>query len=809
MRTLLVSLPVVGFVFATGAAGLIYEVVWQRYLHRLLGSDHTATALTLAVLLAGLSLGYALCGRLSARVRDPLRTYALLEAAIGAWALAFPGLFSAVERLSGGWSFRPPWLLAFQGVLVAAVLLVPPALLMGATVPFLTRIAAVRDASLTAVHALVYGVNTAGAVAGALAAGFWLVPALGLPGTLASTAWLNLAAGAFFFALSASGTVSAPLTDLPAERPATARFAPALLCAIVALSGIETMALENVLFRYASIVFGGSTLTFATVVAVFVAAIALGSLAVSRARRVPPWTLCAAQLVVAATLTAIFFTLDEWPYWAYLLRLGFGTTPVAFYFHHAAVLLALFVLFAVPVAALGAVLPLAFHELLPRVAGAGRAAGRLLSWNAAGSLAGSLAGGVVLYAWLDAAQVYLVVPLLACIGAVVSAGPLGKGVRIALGGGVAACAALLVLQPGHDANRLAIGTHRMHEPTPWAYRGADVFYDELYRNRLIRYREDGPLASVAVMETFEFPDDKHGSLSVLINGRSNSDTRLDAVTLRLSAHLAALWSAEPRRALVIGMGTGVTAGELTLYTGVERIDVAEISPTVVHALPQFAAHDRDVGRDERLRVHVEDARALLRRGARQWDLIVSEPSHLWVSGNDALFTREFYRLAGRALAEGGVFLQWVHLYDADIEVIGSVAHTLREEFPVIHAFEGTAHDLLLMATKLPLTQESIVRARERFERLPALRQSLAEIGIRSIDDLMGREMTEFALVFEPPRQYPVHTLDRPRLAFLAARAAFAGSIVDEADIAGRGDVDEALWELERMLREDGGAAAGH
>jgi len=189
---------VYGLTFLTGAAGLVYQVVWQRYLAQLLGSDSLAVATVLGVFLGGLSLGYLVCGKLTLRVSNVLRAYGILEGLIGLWALAFPYLFKAVEALTGAWSFAPPWGLALEGTLCAVILIGPPTICMGGTVPMLTRGLTRSLDQATRVHARIYAVNTAGAFLGALFAAFVLIHRFGLPGTLRWAALMNLAAALFF-----------------------------------------------------------------------------------------------------------------------------------------------------------------------------------------------------------------------------------------------------------------------------------------------------------------------------------------------------------------------------------------------------------------------------------------------------------------------------------------------------------------------------------------------------------------------------------------------------------------------------------
>ncbi len=199
MPNILLSIFIYFFILLTGAAGLIYQVTWQKYLSRLLGSDSVATAIILATFLGGLSLGYYLCGKLTTRVKRHFIAYAFLEGIIGLWCLFFPYIFRSVDYFTKYWGFSPPIMIIFQGVLCSILLMGVPTICMGGTIPFLTRGISKNLLEATRVHATVYGVNTAGAFLGTLLAGFYLIPNYGLPATMVKTSILNL--GAFFFFL--------------------------------------------------------------------------------------------------------------------------------------------------------------------------------------------------------------------------------------------------------------------------------------------------------------------------------------------------------------------------------------------------------------------------------------------------------------------------------------------------------------------------------------------------------------------------------------------------------------------------------
>ncbi len=780
--------------FATGFAGLTYEVAWQRHLTVLVGVDHAASAVTLAVFLGGLSLGYALCGELSARTARPLGTYAWLELSIGAWGLCFPWVFRAVLGISRNWSFTPPYGLVLGSLGAAVALVLVPAVLMGATMPLMTRGLSASRPGLAARHARIYGWNTVGAVAGTLATTFLLLPTWGPDSVVRLAAVLNLfAAGLLFLVRSPrQGRDTDPGPVIDETRPCTARASrgPAVLATLALLSGVATMAHENALMRLLGLVLGGTPFVFGLTVGAFVAAIATGSFVVARQRKAPEHALWAACLMSGVLWLLIFPTYDEWPWLAHVLRLGIvkgGGGFTAFYVFAG---LALSVLVLVAAAPLGAVLPLLFAAQDPAHSEAGRTSGRLFAWNAVGCLVGSLGGGFFLFYVTDLPRVLLVTPLVAGVMACLAA-PRGSpglarvpalSIAVVL---VAGCLAAGVYLPGYDPTRLVLCTFRLRSETTVSHSGPSAFHTARMVNRNIVHREDGPLDSVAVMEVPAWDLPAPRPLEIYINGKSDSNTLLDRDTLRTSAHLPMLLARDIRRVLVIGQGTGVTAGELTLWPELKTLDVAEVSPSVARSLPLFAAHTRAVHADPRLRLHLGDVRFYVRSAGEPWDVIVSEPSNLWVGGNDLLFTVEFFRALEARLAPGGVLLQWMHLYEVDAPSFCQVIASLHSVFPSIEAFRATQGDWLLVARRDDDSTSAQGRSRTRWAAHPRVQASLAELGIESLDDLWKRRVRPFPPYAERAlRSCPVHTLLDSHIAYRASRALFDGTMLYEHELLG-------------------------
>jgi spermidine synthase len=776
--------PIYLFTFITGVAGLIYEVTWQKYLSRMLGSDSVATAVILATFLGGLSAGYYLCGKLTTKVTDHFKAYALLEGIIAVWGFFFPVIFGAVDSATHGWSFSPPLLILLQGLLCSGLLMGVPTICMGGTIPFLTRGISQSVEEATGVHARVYGINTAGAFMGTLTAGFFLIPSLGLPLTVMKTSLLNFSAALFFFLVS--GRLRSRETEMsdpsasgeeviPHGAFAAFRYPPLILYTVAFLSGFYVMTLENVLIRFVNISLGSSSYSFTIIVSVFVLAIAIGSYVVGRLKRLPRNLLFFNQLLIALLLMVLYSFVDTWPYWAHLIRISIQSNIAGFWAYYANVFMVLTLVLILPVSLMGATVPITFHEIKRDLANVGRHSGLLFSWNTIGNLIGSLVGGVVLFYILDLPGIFSFAIFLAALSACLVAWMLSKK-YFTVAATVAAMAVLLIATtPFYDVRHLMIGTFRYRSPLSFSMSGPHEFFKQLIGSRILKFHKDGPTSSVAVSERPELRDwTGQKPLSILINGKSDSSTLEDISTLKLSAHLPAILASQRQNVMVIGLGTGVTAGELTLYPEIERIDVAEISQTVVEALPYFSRATHTVQNSQKVRIHIGDAFRILGRAKKKWDIIISEPSNPWVTGVDQLFTNEFYVLAKERLSANGILLQWVQIYDANIQMVGMIANTVMQAFRECHVFMANPGDLLIVATDKEFTRDDLERAESLLRANEAVRASLDTIHLSSLDTILLRELWPSSYIRSFFSDFGVQTMDYPRLHYVAGKMYFMG-----------------------------------
>ncbi len=786
------TIPLYFFVFATGAAGLIYEVTWQKYLSRLLGSDSMATAIILGTFLGGLSLGYYLCGKFSIHIKNHFKAYAWMECIIGAWCLCFPSIFDAVESISQYWSFLPPVMMIIQGLFCSMLLMGIPTMCMGSTIPFLTRGISLNVEEATRVHSIVYAVNTAGAFLGTLVAGFYLIPEYGLPLTVMGTAVLNLGAFVFFYFQSTNEETEAlqvyekeaaekPVRHEEKVKAGSSVYPQGILCLVAFISGFYVMTLENILIRITNLSLGSSSYSFSLIVSVFIFSIAVGSWVLGRFKHISSYFLFVNQFLITLFMLVIYSTLDTWPYWAHVIRIMFQPNMAGFYGYYIAVFLTLISVLLLPVGLMGATVPIVFHEIKRDLKNVGKHSGIVFSLNTIGNLAGSLVGGIVLYYFFNNGGIFLTAILITALSTCVVGWYLPKKFFLS---GVFVVLSVMVFTffPLYNGKNFILSPFVHQNFLPYSLEGPQQFFNNFFNGMKVLFCIDGPVASVSVIDVGSSPAHKSGSIAIVINGKPDSTTKADDDTLKLCAHLPALLAKEKKDVMLIGLGTGVTAGELTLYPDIEHIDIAEISPSVVKALPYFSEHTNNVHEDPRVSIHQGDAFRILKRSRKKWNIIISEPSNPWVMGIDQLFTQEFYKLAKEKLAADGILLQWIHVYSADINMLGMVLNTVQNEFKYVRAFMANQGDLQIFASDKLFSVDDIARAEKTLGKNKRVKKSLKEINIESFDAILIREIFSPTYINEKFSKYGLQTMDNPRLHYMAGKSYFLGKSVSSGII---------------------------
>jgi spermidine synthase len=772
--------------FISGGAALVYEVLWSRHLQLLFGSTTESVAVVLAVFMAGLGLGAHRIGRIADRARSPMALYGLLEIGVGIWALATEPLLAAARAawLAGAAHLGAtgPVATLLKLVLASAVLL-PPATLMGGTLPALVRATAGVDAGIDAgidegkradgarsQTALLYALNTLGAVLGTLAAGLFLVEALGLSLSMRLTAVTNLGVGALVF-VRARRTRGHPM---PAnETPPVDRRAGGTLKLIassaagryalgaLALSGAVTMLYEVVFTRVLGLVFGVSSYAFTAVLAAFLVGLGLGALWAKRiGRGAPPstGTIALAQIGLGLAGVLALAAIPLVPRLVLYLRqvpqLGFWEVLAAKSAIAAALLL--------PIALVaGLATPLALEALATAHAGErlGRVLGDAYMVNTAGTIGGSLLAGFLLVAKLGTQNSLRVGALASLV--VGLAGALGRDRRLA--GALAAVAGIVLAAqvPRWPDSTFLVSDSYAHPKVQPTRLALERLLASEPRERL--YFAEGREATVAVLGSPE-------ARTLLVNGHPDASDGDDMATQFLLGALPAAAHPRPEQVMVVGFGSGVTAAATLRLPEVRHVDVVELEPAVLGAAPLFHHVNRAVESDPRVRVVLADARSFTLAAADRYDLIVSEPSNPWRAGVAALFTAEYYRAASTALRPGGLFAQWVQLYGLTEGTLKMILRTLGSVFPELQVWYLDAGNVVVLGSAAPMPidaarMEALFAGPFRDEaRRHARIQLPGEIWARFLLDTAGARA--FA---EAGGDLAIHTDDEPLLEFEAAR----------------------------------------
>src|SRR5215475_11430780 len=761
--------------FLSGATGLVYEVIWVRLTGLVFGNTSHAISTVLGAFMAGLALGSWKLGRKADRATSPLRIYGLLEIGIGISAALVPLAFRvldivyreiapAVSSVPGG-----------AGVIrfgASFIVLITPTFLMGGTLPVLTRFFTERLEDVERKVGVLYALNTFGAAAGSLLAALVLIPGIGNIRTTLIIASINIAIGLFAVGMSsrakgegraqverkADTTIAAGADDIRSSDPVADR----LVLTTLAVSGFVSMMYEVSWTRALSAIIGSSTYAFSIMLVTFLIGIALGSSIISRRKPVATLRLLGRMQLGVATGGVVFL-------------IGYRAAPYAllgmiraFSYTFPALLTIQFVLCAclmiLVTICMGASFPIASQLYSSKFTILGRSVGNIYSVNTIGAIIGSLVAGFALMPVIGTERTILVglffnsaIALLLLTEA--------KTSRLAQ-----ALATVLLL----------IATVSMRGGVFWKPdlmdRGILVYskaldarpeltMNEHYEDTDVVYFKEGNNATISVRKGENY-------LALRTNGKVDASNRDDMITQLTVGWLPVFYHPNPKNALVIGYGSGVTVGAITSFKEVEGIDCIEIEPAVYGAGPWFSEINRKSYENPRVHLTFNDARNYMNTTRKKYDIIISEPSNPWIAGVASLFTSEFYDRAAEVLNPDGVFAQWIQLYELDPEDLRMVLYEVQRKFPEVSVWV-TDSDLIIItgSQKETLDTARIARSVKSDPRM-----------VRDFREFLHSETPEGLLAYyvmstEAVRKFASkarrNTDDHPLLEFHAPRRLFA------------------------------------
>jgi spermidine synthase len=737
---------------ASGATGLIYEILWARMLGLVFGATTFAVSAVLAAFMGGLALGSAVGGKFGNRLIRPLRVYGLLELGIAIYALIVPFLFSGVDRLYGViWSSVNPGFFGFnllRFVLSCAVLLLPTAL-MGATLPILSS-ALTRSLDYTSARiARLYTCNLAGAVLGTLIAGFLLLPSLGVQKTILVAAAINVLIGAAaIFVDSRSRRDISRSEDIRLSEPtAEARDYPIvgisggarLWFFAAAVSGFVTISTQVAWTRLLTMIIGSSTYAFSLVVALFLIGLSGGAFVTGKMRSDANIKRFLFNAEIGAAISFVFslWVTNQIP--SFLVNNGLKWQVNSWAALLVLQVIASGLLILVPAFLMGLVMPLVLlwagntGERSSSVS----AIGRGYAINTLGAIAGAWATAFILIPVLSTRSAILISATLCLVVACIAYTPRRKDSDIdlhrslAVGMTAAIVLGLFIFAPTMNKENLSLGAYDTLIRVLAGSRSGGGQQDEQRRGEgehSVLMFEEGPTATVSVRQDWKI-------ISMAVNGRTNASDSVtgDMPTQVMLAQLPLLLAPKIDKGLVVGFGSGVSVGSL-LQSEMKSLECVELERTAIDAGRFFEHVNNKPLADPRLRLIIDDARTYLRVTPNKYDVIVSEPSHPWVPGVANLFTKDFFEMGRERLSDEGVFVQWVQIYQMSTESLRSVLGTYQNVFPHVMMFRvaGKGKDLILLGSNRPLNFD---RLEERLKD-PRISADIARVNLHNAREIM-------------------------------------------------------------------------
>ncbi len=763
----------------SGFSGLIYQSIWTQYLGLFLGHSSHAQSLVLILFMGGMAVGAWLVSRWSAKVRRPLLAYALIEVVIGLLGLCFDGIYQGLT----GWAYAQllPMLPAGQLQLVrwllAAVLVLPQCILLGATFPLMSAgYIRLQEHAEGRVLAGLYFSNSLGAAIGALASTYLLLPAIGLPGTVFSAGLINIVVAFLVYPLSKreegdEGVVS------PASATASATLAlprPVLVLLVAGLTGAASFVYEITWIRMLSLALGTTIHSFELMLAAFILGIALGGLWLkNRADRLVSPLATAGWIQVwmgIAALGSMFVYANAFEWVGWLMRVISHSAEGYGLFNVASAAIALLVMFPAAFFA-GMTLPLLTLALLRQGHGE-KAIGQAYAFNTVGAIVGVLAA------------VHLLMPLLGLKYALLTAAVVDIGLGLVL---LARYSPAQARRAAPWVPAVAVSAVAVVGAAVLVSFDPAVLNSSVYRSGAttlggsaqVVYHQDGKTATVAV---FDFGAKGQEVRRIATNGKvdaaiamhANQPATPDESTMVLLAALPLSMREQFDRVGVIGFGSGMTTHTLMGHAKVGRVDTVEIEPAMIEGARHFGPHVARAFTDPRSHLIIDDAKAYFASVPNKYDLIISEPSNPWMGGTASLFSTEFYQYIPQQLNQDGLFVQWLQLYEITPELVNSVLSALLANFSDARAYLADTGDLILVASphgKVPELGGNVFKQ-------PLLAADLARIGVgdlRGLQDtvVMNRQGLEGYLALYPHRMnsdmYPVLKLEAPRARFERAQ----------------------------------------
>ena len=759
MRPLLLGLIYLMF-FLSGAAALMYQVVWVRSLTLVFGGTHLAVTAVLSIFMAGLALGGYTIGKYVDRVKKPLRLYGLLELGIALFALIFAGLIKLYPlvyiALAQGRDNAHLYL-AFIRVIFSVIALIVPTSLMGGTLPVLSKFIAGHPKNIRSHLSFLYGINTLGAVVGVIAAGFFFLRFYSVSATLYIAIISNVSIGLAavllqdkattvldtetFKAEYGDGLTETVSTDLSTAESLNNLFTLKLVLWGIGVSGFCALGYEVLWTRILTIVLSASVYSFATMLVAFLTGIALGSgvyglipkvFRVSDrgiGRSISWFGIVQGTIGVTALLVTIYIRdlpMNLMRLHGFFQSIGISLFAVRIWSGFALA----FSYMVVPTFFMGIAFPLAgkVHAEYRKVVGG--AVGEILAYNTVGAILGAaMSGFIMIYLFGIERSLQMLIVINIGYGLLVFFSVRNIKILNLLVPSIT-LAALLFLAFSHNGFRIwemkyfAIFRSNVLEAfdTPKKIRDA-------LENTDVLYYAEGIEAVVSSVKV------KGGEQTFATNGRSEASTDLkDQQVMFALSHLPMLLHKNPKKVLVVGLGSGMTLGAISVHPSVDEITLVELEPKVLGVARTFADYNHKVLDNPKVKIYFNDGRNFLLTTDEKFDVITADPIHPWFRGAGYLYTNEYFTLASEHLRPGGIICQWLPIYELTPEDLKSVVLTFRQQFK--HTLLWLTHyDAELIGSNAPIIIDEVELSKRISS--PVISSDLNRVMMGSATDLLS------------------------------------------------------------------------
>lgn len=767
----------------SGIAGLIYQIVWFKYLSLFLGNTTYAQMTVLATFLGGLALGNYLFGKKSDALKNPVKIYSILELFIGVYCLLYPTLSTLIGNLflsaaSGLNVSSQNFLFTVLRFFVAALLLLAPTTAMGGTLPVLSKFFVDKIQDARKEIALLYFLNSFGAVIGVLFAGFVLIKEFGLNVTIYATAFLNILAGLAGFILSIKSKNVLPdssgsnnETEETTTLVDVGKKTAAAVVLVAGISGMAALIYEMVWVRLLINFFGSSTYAFSIMLMAFIGGITIGSLIVSRKYFIKynyVKLLAFTQAAIAFSTMLVLLFYERLPYFLWKVSTIFSKSPQAFEIFLVAEFLICFALMFFPTLFMGMALPVATEIISGSNNKVGFSVGRIFSVNTTGTVSGVILTGLVFIPLLGIKgtfEIGIALNLFAAIILFWSSQLFSSTWRVAASVFfVGVFLFYIFLFPAWNENIMIKGVFRSFGGIP------PSSFEEFSKNSLnekIVFYEEGRNATVAVTQSIVNPDNKR----LIINGKPDASSYFDMPTQVLLAQIPMMLHPNPKNIFVVGFGSGTTIGSVLTHP-VDKITCAEISREVINAAKYFEKENRYCINDPRLQLVNEDAVTLLKLSKEKYDVIISEPSNPWIAGIGNLFSKEYFEKCSAKLNSDGIMVQWFHLYEADDDVVKLVVNTFSSVFPNAQMWNSIANDIILVGSKKELGLNAELLQKKFL--VSRIKEDFGRIGITNLFTFLSCQSVSPRGFFTMAADKPINSEIHPILEFIAPKAFYVG-----------------------------------